>query len=423
MVAFTNTVAVVATIAGVATAVPSYRPRTKIGTTMSVPQVRNPNFRPHGPAQMARTYIKYGAPLPDGLAKILAAFGIGLDLDLDLDILKRQNGTGSAAATPEENDIQYLTPVTIGTPPQTLNLDFDSGSSDLWVFSTDMPRSSVRGQAQYDPSKSSTSKAQKNATWSIHYGDGSESKGGVYEDVVNVGGVSFEKQAVEAATKVSAEFTADANNDGLLGLAFSKLNTVQPTPQKTFFDNIADSLDKPVWTADLKYHEPGSFDFGVIDKSKYNGEITYTDVNSAKGYWTFGVSGFGVGNTTTLTKSSPFDAIADTGTTLAFLPEEVATAYYRQVPTAKQDPEAGGYVFPCDTTLPDFTYSIEDTKFTVPGAFINYAEVDETGRSCFGGIQPDTDIGLSIWGDIVLKSAFVVFEPQVPRLGFARKDL
>ncbi|KAI1081510.1 aspartic peptidase domain-containing protein [Whalleya microplaca] len=421
MVGFTNTVAVAAAIAGVATAVPTTKPRTKIGTIMNVPQVRNSKFRPHGPAQMARTYIKYGAPLPEGLAKIMAALNI--DLDLGLDILKRQNGSGSAVTTPEDKDIQYLTPVSIGTPPQTLNLDFDSGSSDLWVFSTKMPPSSVQGQAQYDPDKSSTSKALGNASWSIHYGDGSESRGVVYTDKVNVGGVSFEAQAVEAATKVSREFTVDANNDGLLGLAFSKLNTIEPTPQKTFFDNIADSLDQPVWAADLKYHEAGSYDFGTIDKSKYTGDITYTDVDSAKGYWSFSVSGFAVGNTTTLTQSSSFKAIADTGTTLAFLPEDVAKAYYRQVPSAKVDNEAGGYVFPCDTKLPDFTYSIEGTKFTVPGEFINYAETDESGTSCFGGIQPDTDLGLSIWGDIALKSAYVVFEPTKPRLGFAAKNL
>lgn len=39
------------------------------------------------------------------------------------------NGSGTVAANPEDNAALFLSPVDIGG--QTLNLDFDSGSSDL----------------------------------------------------------------------------------------------------------------------------------------------------------------------------------------------------------------------------------------------------------------------------------------------------
>jgi hypothetical protein len=42
-----------------------------------------------------------------------------------------KNQTGTVMATPEQNAALFLSPVTIGG--QTLNLDFDSGSSDLYV--------------------------------------------------------------------------------------------------------------------------------------------------------------------------------------------------------------------------------------------------------------------------------------------------
>lgn len=42
------------------------------------------------------------------------------------------NKTGSVAANPEQNAALFLSPVDVGG--QTLNLDFDSGSSDLLVY-------------------------------------------------------------------------------------------------------------------------------------------------------------------------------------------------------------------------------------------------------------------------------------------------
>ena len=40
---------------------------------------------------------------------------------------------GDVPADDQQNDSEYLCPVTIGTPGQTFNLDFDTGSADLWV--------------------------------------------------------------------------------------------------------------------------------------------------------------------------------------------------------------------------------------------------------------------------------------------------
>lgn len=210
--------------------------------SFSLRQTRNPSFKPHGPAQLTKAYAKFGAPIPRGLSETI-----------DSRMFKRHNG--SVNATPEAPDIEYLAPVSIGTPPQVFNLNIDSGSSDLWVFSTKTPTSQINGQCLYDPSKSNTSKELPNATWFLNYGDDSSSQGVVYTDVVNVGGLSVENQAVQAATIVSNDFTVDKNTDGNLGAAFGILNSVQPVPQRTFFDNLVSKLDQPVWTADLKYHE------------------------------------------------------------------------------------------------------------------------------------------------------------------------
>lgn len=53
---------------------------------------------------------------------------------------------GPAAEVPAQdvqNDLEYVVPVTIGTPGVTLHLDFDTGSSDLWVWSSELRANSA----------------------------------------------------------------------------------------------------------------------------------------------------------------------------------------------------------------------------------------------------------------------------------------
>ena len=79
----------------------------------------------------------------------------------------------------------------------------------------------------------------------------SGANGKVYLDTVSIGGVSVKQQAVEAASSVSKTFTKDTANDGIVGLAFSKLNTVKPQPQRTWFENARSTLAKPIFTVNV----------------------------------------------------------------------------------------------------------------------------------------------------------------------------
>lgn len=284
-----------------------------------------------------------------------------------------------------------------------------------WVFSSELPRSEQGSHAIY---KTDASKKISGASWSITYGDGSGAKGDVYADTVVVGGVTATSQAVEAATSISSQFQEDTDNDGLLGLAFSSINTVRPSAKTTFFDTVKGSLAKPLFTADLKKGAPGTYTFGYIDTSAYTGQLTYVDVTTSQGFWEFSATGYSVnGGSTT---SASIDAIADTGTTLLYINSNVAAAYYRQVSGAQNSASAGGYVFPCSAKLPNFGIEIGGTIHTVPGADINYAPNGD--GTCFGGIQSNTGIGFSILGDIFLKSQYVVFDSQGPQIGFAQQS-
>ncbi|KAJ5356560.1 Peptidase aspartic catalytic [Penicillium concentricum] len=393
MVVFSKVTVALACFSAVASAaaVPVKSPRKGF----SVKQV---NKTPTGtrtvnlPAIYANALAKYGATVP---AHVHAAAS-----------------SGSAVTTPEDGDVEYLTPVTIGD--STLNLDFDTGSADLWVFSSDLSTSAQSGHDIYDVSSSGTKLA--GSTWSISYGDGSSASGDVYKDTVSVGGVKATGQAVEAAKKISAQFLQDKNNDGLLGLAFSSINTVSPSPQKTFFDNVKSELDAPLFAVTLKHGEPGTYDFGYIDKEKFTGEVVYADVDSSEGWWTFTADSYKVG---TGAAGPSITGIADTGTTLLLVDDSVVSAYYKKVTGAKDSSSVGGYVFPCSATLPDFTVSINGYDAVVPGEHINYAPVTTGSSSCYGGIQSNSGIGFSIFGDIFLKSQYVVFDSEGPQIGFA----
>jgi len=104
--------------------------------------------------------------------------------------------SATVVAEDVQNDTQYLAQVAIGTPPQTLNLDFDTGSSDLWVWSTHLPRHVQAEGTQtshniFNPTMSSTWKPSHGQAWQIQYGDGSIASGTVGTDIVSIGGSKY----------------------------------------------------------------------------------------------------------------------------------------------------------------------------------------------------------------------------------------
>lgn len=131
---------------------------------------------------------------------------------------------GEVPAEDIQNDSEYLAQVSIGQPAQTLTLNFDTGSSDLWVWSTSLPKNTrdkgvQSGHKLFDPTKSSTFKNSDGCSWTIQYGDGSTASGKVGADTVKLGGLSVENQAVEIADTLSSSFES-CQGDGLLGLAY-----------------------------------------------------------------------------------------------------------------------------------------------------------------------------------------------------------
>ncbi|KAI2605600.1 acid protease [Hypoxylon sp. NC1633] len=404
-----------------------------------VERVPNPNYTGrNGPRALLKTLRKYRMPIPASVANAA--------LQQSEMVTKRQqqrkkgkgkgrhganagaaasngqaasasaaNGTGLVTNTPEANDVEYLSPVSIGG--QVLNLDFDSGSSDLWVFNTQLSAAATQGHTVYDPTQSKTFALLQGASFSISYGDGSGAAGNVGTETVDIGGATVTNQAVELATAVSRSFVDDTANNGLVGLAFSSINTVQPAQQKTFFDNVMSSLAEPLFTADLRAQAQGAYEFGAVDTSKFTGDMTWVPINNTDGFWQFTSESFAINGGQPQTSTAGAQAIADTGTTLLLADPAVAQAYYAQVDGAVDDQQQGGFTFPCNSQLPDLQLDVGGSMATVKGSDINFAAVD--GQTCFGGLQA-TPAGLQVYGDIFFKSNFVAFNGGNNSIGFAQ---
>lgn len=355
----------------------------------------------NGPLEVAKTHLKYGKAVPDGV--LAAATTVQ---------------SGSATASPQAYNEDYLVAVQIGTPAQTITMDFDTGSSDFWVFSNYTPSSQRSGHAYYSPGSSSSAVFQSGKTWDVQYGDGSSSSGVVWADTVVIGGVTATSQAVECATGVSSEFVSNTQNDGLVGLAFDVYNTCTPGACATFMENVVSTLPSPLFASYLKNGVAGAYDFGYINSNHYTGSITYTPVTS-KGYWEFSTTGYAIG--TAAEVNTGYTAIVDTGTSLIYLPAALVKAYYAKVSGSSNSATYGGYVYPCSSTLPSLTIYISGVAFTVPGSRLTYAP--ESSRTCFGALQSSASIGINILGDAFINNFYIIFdyvsESAPSQIGFA----
>jgi hypothetical protein len=183
------------------------------------------------------------------------------------------------------------------------------------------------------------------------------------------------------------------------------------------------NLDMPVFTADLDPDGTGVYEFGKIDATKFEGDMAWIPVKADTGFWQFGSTKFAVGDQL-FENPQGSDAIADTGTSLLLVDQQVAEAYYSQVKGAQLNAQVGGFIYPCGATLPDMSVAIGDSYMAkIPGSQITFATVDAANTTCFGGVQGNQGAGLQIYGDTMFKAQLVAFNGGNQSLGFGQKPV
>jgi hypothetical protein len=175
---------------------------------------------------------------------------------------------GEAEQIKDYANAQYFGSVSIGSPPQTFQVIFDTGSSNLWVPKVGCSHcgNPFFGKKTKYNNELSTSYVADGGDFEIMYGSGSVS--GYFSvdsvtlaDDIVITGQRFAE--VQDAGGLGLAY-AFGKFDGILGLGFTAIS-IDGTP--TVFENAIDqhAVDQPVFSFYLGDNAPGELYFGGYD--------------------------------------------------------------------------------------------------------------------------------------------------------------
>ena len=324
--------------------------------------------------------------------------------------------------------------ISVGTPPQSFKVVLDTGSSNLWVPSSECGSLSCYLHNKYDSSDSSTY-LKNGSEFKIRYGSGSLS-GYVSQDTVRIGDLVVKDQLFAEATSEPGLAFAFGRFDGIMGLGYDTISVNKIPPP---FYNMIDQglLDEKVFAFYLGNTANNGDDseavFGGIDKDHYTGKITKLPLRR-KAYWEVDLDAITFGGDTAELDNT--GVILDTGTSLIALPSTLAELLNREIGAKKS--YNGQYSVDCKKreTLPDMTFTLVGYNFTI-GPYDYILEVQGSCISSFFGkslfihtTRPESNVmsgmdipepvgPLAILGDAFLRKWYSIYDLSSNSVGLA----
>ncbi|TFK89785.1 acid protease [Polyporus arcularius HHB13444] len=333
-----------------------------------------------------------------------------MDFTSNLSNQKRQ----AESLTNEANDQYWAGSINIGNPGASFLVNFDTGSADLWVPSTNCTDSACAKKQKYSSSASSSG-VPTSSSFTIQYGDGSTVAGPVWTENVVAAGVKVAAQYFSPVSSLSPMF-GNEKADGILGLAFPAISNMHKTPFLLAAKNQG-TIKSALFG--FKLAKSGSeLYLGGTNPSLYTGDIEYHSVTGKAGYWQIGGGKLNAGNSLV---ASGLTTIIDSGTTLIYGPPDQVDALYKNVPgAAPYTSMPGFYSFPCASIPSNIAFNWGGKNWTISAANMNAGKVSLT--QCIGTIAgKDLGLGKSTWlvGDSFMKNVYTAFSFDKNSVGFA----
>lgn len=322
----------------------------------------------------------------------------------------RLEGSETDVVIKDYQNSQYYGEISVGTPPQTMTVIYDTGSSNLWV--PDAKPSFFSSHSIYKSSDSSTY-VVNGSTFAIEYGSGPVS--GVYSrDDVSIGEFELENYLfaeVDDTSGLGIGYKL-GKFDGICGLAWPMISVDGvPTPLQAMVES--GEMEEEVFAFYLGDETDGELLFGGVDEDHYTGDFAYVPV-SQESYWEVTldallIDGVAEGNCT--------KAIIDSGTSLLAGPptdvEAIATAVGA---TANA---VGEYIVDCDATGVPVTFTLGGNEFSLE---LSEMLIESSG-TCLLAIQgidiPAPNGPLWILGDVFMRKYYVKFDIANAQIGIA----
>uniref|UniRef100_A0A3P8YHR3 pepsin A n=1 Tax=Esox lucius TaxID=8010 RepID=A0A3P8YHR3_ESOLU len=269
--------------------------------------------------------------------------------------------TGDEGMT-NDADMSYYGVISIGTPPQSFKVIFDTGSSNLWVPSVYCSSQACQNHVKFNPSQSSTFK-WTNQPLSIQYGTGSMT-GRLGYDTVSVGGLSVNQQ-IFGISQTEATFMSYMVADGILGLAFPSIAASGATP---VFDNMMSQglVSQNLFSVYLSSNsaEGSVVSFGNIESSYFTGQITWIPLTSET-YWQVSMDSVTI-NGNVVACNGGCQAIIDTGTSQIVGPNSDISNINSWVGATPN--QYGQNSVNCGNlaSTPEITFTLNGNAFTLP---------------------------------------------------------